>query len=313
MSTATATKPSFLSRAKAPESLPPRIVLYGVEGVGKSTFGASAANPIFLAAEDGIRHLGNVTAFEAPKNLADVYGMLGELAAGGHDRKTLVIDTIDWLEPIIARAVCERNKWQDLESPGYGKGYVPFLEEWRSVLAALDRVRAAGVEVICLGHAAVTNFANPAGADYSRYELAMNKKSAAIVKQWADFVLFANFDDFVATARGRDAEVLRKGKGVSTGNRVLYATHHAAWDAKARGCFPESLPLDYAAFTEIRTRDPKTMIPEMVARFDHLLGELNPDDATKAKILGFVGDNPDVKKLEASINRLGELIAAKAS
>ncbi len=311
MATATTTKPSFLSRAKAPGAASSRILVYGVEGVGKSTFGAQAPNPIFLAAEDGIRHLGDVIAFPTPSGLDDVYGMLRELSAGGHDRKSLVIDTIDWLEPIIARHVCDKNNWADLESPGYGKGYTPFLEEWRKVLAELDRVRAVGIEIILLAHAKVSNFSNPHGADYSRYEPAMNQKAAAIVKQWVDFVLFANFDDLVVAQKGRGPEVLGKGKGISTGKRVIHTTHAAAWDAKSRGSMPDVLPLDYSAFSEARADKGTSRLGDLSAQFDAKLAELNPPEATKAKILERVGDRKDVGLLERMLTWLDGEIAKK--
>ena len=335
MSTATQTR-SFLSRARAPQAAPDRILIYGVEGVGKSSFGAAAPSPIFLAAEDGIRHLAGVQQFPEPKNLADVYAMLGELAAGGHEFKTLVVDSVDWLDPIVARAVCERNKWEDLESPGYGKGYVPFAEEWRKVLAALDRVRAAGLEIILIGHAKVATFANPKGPDFSRYEVATLKQSAPLIKQWADHVFFANFDDHVVVARSRGAEVFQKGKGVSSGDRVLHTTHDAAWDAKARGAFPATIPLSYADFDAARAAARSTNVntdaapvaapetepvaapapteaprargdevtPEMLARLSDLIerAHLTPERAEKMRI--FLGDRTDAKKVKTAIMTL---------
>ena len=328
MSTATVSRPSFLSRVSTAKAAPDRILIYGVEGVGKSSFGAGAPSPVFLAAEDGIRHLG-VPQLPEPKNLDEVYGMLAELAAGGHSFKTLVVDSVDWLDPIVARHVCAKNKWSDLEEPGYGKGYVPFAEEWRKVIAALEKVRAAGLEIILIGHAKVAAFANPNGADYSRYELATIKQSAPLLKQWADFVFFANFDDHVVVAKSRGAEVLQKGKGVSNGERVIHTTHHAAWDAKARGNYPEILPLSYADFDAARREAraavpvaaeiatdvapapvepaPKTVScvsPERLAELADLIerAQLSPDRL--AKMNAFLGDRADASKVEKAIATL---------
>ena len=337
MTTATQTRPgSFLSRARAPQAAPDRILVYGVEGVGKSSFGAAAPSPIFLAAEDGIRHLSGVQQFPEPRNLADVYAMLGELAAGGHGFKTLVVDSVDWLDPIIARAVCERNKWDDLGSPGYGNGYTPFVEEWRKVLAALDRVRAAGLEIILIGHAKVATFSNPKGPDFSRYELATLKQSAPIIKQWADHVFFANFDDHVVVARSRGAEVLQKGKGVSSGERVLHTTHDAAWDAKVRGNFPVTIPLSYADFDAARVQAKSEVVqtdaapvaeaqpepvaapapteaprargaavtPEMLSRLADLIERAQLPAERRAKLETFLGDRTDAKKVQTAITTL---------
>lgn len=305
MSTATTTAPrKWISQIRAPLPAADRILLYGVEGVGKSSFGASAPNPIFLAAEDGIRHLPGVVQFPEPKTLDDVYGMLADLAAGGHDRKTLVVDSVDWLDPIIARSVCKRNNWDDLESPGYGKGYTPFVEEWRKVLDALDKVRAAGLEIILIGHAKVASFSNPKGADFSRYEVATLKQSAPLLKQWADFVFFANFDDHVVVARSRGAEVLQKGKGVSSGERVIHTTHDAAWDAKARGEFPATIALDYESFAEERAKSRGVTIESMLVELDALVEKANLSDERKAKMAAFVGPRTDAAKVAKAIQTL---------
>lgn len=238
---------------RGPRPAPDRILLVGTEGVGKSTFAASAPKPVFLAAEDGVRHL-DVASFPEPQGFGDALAALRVLETEPHDFQTLVVDTVDWLEPLVWGAVCKRNGWVDadggidIEKPGYGKGYVAALEEWRRFIAALDRVREArGMEIILLAHASVKTFQNPAGPDYARYECKLQGKAAALVREWCDANMFAIHEEFVSKADG-----LTKAKGVSTGQRVLMTERCAAWDAKNRHGLPPRLPLDYAAYAEAR-------------------------------------------------------------
>jgi len=282
---------------------PDRILLVGTEGVGKSTFAANAPEPIFLAAEDGIGHL-DVASFPEPKSLDDVFQVLRVLREEPHDYKAAVIDTVDWLEPLVFDEVCTRNNWENIEAPGYGKGYTVALDEWRKILADLDRLRAEReMEIILIAHTAIKVFSNPSGPDFSRYELNLNRQASALLKQWADAVLFANYEEFVQKEKG---EV--KAKGVSTGRRVIHTTRRAAWDAKNRHYLPEVLPLDYGDYAAARAKE-QPGSPEMLAgELDALLAELKPDKATRAKVLSFVGDRTDARKLAQACDRIRTLI-----
>lgn len=232
---------------------PDRILLVGTEGVGKTTFAADAPSPIFICAEDGVpMTVGEVPRFPEPKGFGDVLDAIRTLAREEHDFEALVIDTLDWLEPLIWKDLCSRNGWltsegtPDIEKPGYGKGYVAATEEWRKLLAGLDVLRRKrGMEVILLAHATIKTFANPAGDDYSRYECKLHKGAAALVKEWADVNLFAIHEEFVREVRG-------KKKGASTGRRVIHTERTAAWDAKNRYALPSELPLSYTDYAEAR-------------------------------------------------------------
>lgn len=268
------------------ERKPDRILLVGTEGVGKTSFAADAPSPIFICAEDGLPPvLGSVARFPEPRTLEDVMEALRVLVREPHDYRTVVIDTLDWLEPIIHADLCQRHGWvaskkegAAIEAPGYGKGYVAALEEWRRLLAALDVVRAKrGMEVILLAHAQIKNFANPAGDDYARYEAKMNQKAAALIKEWTDVNLFAVHDEVVSNVKGG------KAKGVSSGRRVIHTERCAAWDAKNRHGLPEKLPLCYADYAEARAKaqpaDPEALWAEGL----ELLAASKLDDETAAK------------------------------
>lgn len=224
---------------------PLRVLLYGVEGVGKSTFAASAPSPVFLAAEEGTAQL-DVARFPEPLSWTEAFEALSELTEGEHSFQTLVIDTLDWLEPLCWQAVCERLRLRSIEDAGYGRGYVAALEEWRTLLVRLDALRLKrGMHIVLLAHSAIRTFKNPEDADYDRYELKVHQKAAALLKEWSDAVLFARYETFTHAD-----EKTKRTRGVSTGARVLHTQHAAAWDAKNRFDLPPALPLEWQAFAE---------------------------------------------------------------
>lgn len=275
---------------------PDRIVLTGTEGVGKTTFAADAPSPVFIAAEDGIGHL-DVHSFDEPKAVMDVFDALRSLRGEPHEYKTLVVDTVDWLEPIILKEVCERNKWHDIEAPGYGKGYAAALDEWRKLIADFDALRAErGMEIILIAHTQVKLFSNPAGPDYNRYEMKLHRGASALLREWADSVLFACYEE---------AADKKTKKGISTGHRVIHTERRSAWDAKNRHGLPEMLSLSYEEYAAARSGPD---VEALAVEFDDLLARLNPPKDLKKKIVAFVGKRDDPSRLAQSIDRLRALI-----
>lgn len=284
---------------------PDRILLVGTEGVGKSTFAAAAPSPIFLAAEDGVRHL-DVASFPEPKSFTDVLDALRVLATEEHGYKTVVLDTVDWIEPLIWQHVCERNGWPTIEEPGYGKGYAVATEEWRRLLAALDYLRSKReMEVVLLAHATVKTFKNPAGTDFDRYECKLQKSAAALLREWCDANLFAVYEEFVKEGKG-----LARAKGVSTGARVLKTVRTAAWDAKNRHGLPEELPLDYAAYAEARAAGQPASAEALTAEIQRITEDLAPSEEARAAIgVRLLAAQNDAAKLAVLLNTLRERLA----
>jgi hypothetical protein len=231
---------------------PIRAVVYGVEGVGKSTFAADAPAPIFIGAEDGTAEL-DVARWTAT-SFSDVLGQLETLATEKHEFRTVAIDTLDWLEPrvwahtLATRPLKNGGKATSIEDYGYGAGYVQAVEVWREVLAKLDACRAHGMNVVLIAHHHVKTMNNPAGDNFDRYEMKLHKLASALVKEWADAVLFATHE--VATYKADPSNPKSKSKGIGTGARVLHTTHTAAFDAKNRYSLPDVLPLSWAAFVD---------------------------------------------------------------
>lgn len=266
---------------------PLRVLLYGVEGVGKSTFAASAPNPIFIGAEDGTSEL-DVARFPQPQSWRDMFEALEELTRGQHDYKTVAVDTLDWLEPLCWAALVERARKPtitSIEDFGYGKGYTAAVDEWRLLLGAFERLRAQrGMHVIFLAHSWIKTFKNPEDEDYDRYEMKLNAKAGGLLREWCDTVLFARYETFT-TKDDRTKRV----RGVSNGARVMHTQRMAAWDAKNRHDLPETLPLDWHAFEEAvrahRPADPSALrsrIAELLVQADEALCLLVNETVAKA-------------------------------
>jgi hypothetical protein len=280
---------SLHSLVKGRIAQPLRVTLYGVEGIGKSTFAAGAPNPVFLGAEDGTAQL-DVVRFPTPENWSEVLEAIRELEGGSHDFQTLVLDTLDWLEPLLWAHICARDKQSDIEAYGYGKGYSAALDEWRVLLAALERMRKAkSMHVVMLAHSWIKSFKNPEADDYDRYELKLNAKASGLIKEWSDCVLFANYETFA------DKDVrTKRAKGVDTGARLIYTQRRAAYDAKNRHSLPESLPLawsEFASAVEAHDRRDPALEARVLAKIDLLAAETLRKDALGA--LQRAAGNPD--------------------
>lgn len=250
---------------------PLRALVYGNAGVGKSTLGAAAPSPVFLCAEDGVSHL-DVQRFPTPESWADVLSALDALTHEDHAFKTLVIDTIDWLEPLCWAHVCKAAGKPDIEAFGYGKGYVAAVDAWRLFLGRLEQLQAKrGMHVILLGHAVARDHRDPELDSWKRWSPKLHQAAADLICEWCDAVLYATHE---AMAR-KDGPRLR---GVSTGQRVLHTEWTAGHVAKNRYSLPPVLPLSWAQLWA-HTRGPAAILAEI----DALLPQLPDDKRAKAQ------------------------------
>ena len=185
---------SFLAniqRGRAP--MPPRIMLYGVEGIGKSTFAAEAPKPIFVQTEDGLAQI-DCDKFPLAATFEEVQQAAAELQAQAHDYQTVVIDSLDWLERLVWDAVCKEYGVKSIEKAdgGYARGYTHALTFWREIIDHLNALRnARGMVVLLIAHSKVERFEDPEFSPYDRYSPRLHKHAAALISEWCDAVLFA--------------------------------------------------------------------------------------------------------------------------
>lgn len=219
---------------------PPRLFIYGEEKIGKSSLAAQAPAPVFMCSESGL--IG--PQFEAvphyvPANWADAKDFIKALQ-GSQEYKTFVLDTLDWIEPLLNAHVCAKGGKASIEDFGYGKGYTAAADEFRLFLAELERLMQAGMAIIILAHCQIKAFANPAGDNYDRYEPKVSKQLAGLVKEWSDAILLARAKVFTKKESQKS-----KAKGVGDAVRVLNTNKTPAWDAGNRYSMPDELPLSW--------------------------------------------------------------------
>lgn len=226
-----------------------KIVVYGPEGIGKSTFASRFPDPVFIDTEGSTKDM-DVARFEAPSSWQMILEQVRYVKTHPEICRTLVLDTADWAEMRCIDHICARYHKDGLEEFGYGKGYTYVQEEFGRLLNLLEEVVGLGIHVVMTAHAKMRKFEQPdeLGA-YDRWEMKLTKQTAPMVKEWADMVLFANYKTFVVNVDGQGAQ---KGKNKAQGGRrVMFTTHHPCWDAKNRYGLPEELPFDYGEIAAI--------------------------------------------------------------
>ena len=217
-----------------------------MDGVGKSIWASHAPKPIFVGAEKGTEQL-DVARFPQTETIAELFDQLRALQTEKHEFQTVVLDSLDWIEPLIWKAVCDEAKVEHIEQAfgGYGKGYVRALDLWRTLLKELAILNHK-MHVLMIGHAQIKSFQDPDLASaYDRYQLKINDKAAALVREAADAVLFARFETEVIRDGGNGRSKAKvRGEGV----RIMYTESRPAFDAKNRFNLPFAMPLDWKMF-----------------------------------------------------------------
>jgi len=234
---------------------PRRVMLYGTHGIGKSTFGSMAENPVFIATEDGLGEI-ECDKFPLATTYGDVLAALSELYTEEHEYDTVVIDSLDWLERLIFAEVCAKRGVESIEDIGYAKGYTFALTQWREVLEGLDALRNDQcMQVILIAHARIEKFDNPETDSYDRYVPRLNKHASALIQEWCDEVLFATYR--VHTKHTDEGFNRKRTQGIGTGERIIRTTERPAHMAKNRLNLPDEIPLDYRVYAALaRGEDP---------------------------------------------------------
>lgn len=218
---------------------PQKVIVYGIPGIGKSTFASTWPSPIMLRTEDGAGALDVPTFPKVARTTEEITTALRSLHTGNHDFKTLIIDSLDWTEPLVWREVCEAEGKQNIEDFGFGKGYVKVDDRWRLMQRQLDALRSyKKMHIVCIAHAVAAVFDPPDSDPYQKYSLKLHKRAAALWTEWAEQVLFLNYNVQVQSS-GKDT--MKKAKAHGSGERIIYTQERPAFMAKSRWPLPESI------------------------------------------------------------------------
>jgi hypothetical protein len=232
-------------------SMPPRLLIYGTEGIGKSTLASCTPKPIFIQTEDGLGEI-DCHKFPLSQTFDDVLVALSELHVQPHDYQTVILDSLDWTERIIWDVLCKQYGVSSIEKVdgGYGKGYIHALTYWRQIVDKLALLRSErNMMVMLLAHTKVERFEDPEESAYDRYSPRLNKHAAALISEWCDAVIFATRKFVTKTETGAFNRTRNKAVpiGADGGERVLRCIGGPACIAKNRYNLPAELPLEWDA------------------------------------------------------------------
>jgi len=232
---------------------PIRLVIHGGAGIGKTTYASKMNKPIAILTEDGLGNL-EMPHFPQCKSWEEVKERLLQLLKEDHDKKTLVIDSLDWLQNLIWDFTCKENGWASMEAVAYGKSYKEALKYWREFIELTNELRMSKGMVICMiCHSEIRSFNDPESESYDKYFLKLQKGASALIEENADAIFFMAFKKGTVKSQGKGGENIR----VVTGDRTVYAEETASFIAKNRYQLPKELPFDWSEVRELIIKSSK--------------------------------------------------------
>ena len=230
---------------------PPRSIVYGVQGIGKSTLGTRYDKPIFLCVEDGLAGLPDIAHWNI-NSFNDLMEAFGVLYQEQHDFHTVVLDTVSSFEPLLHAELMRRWNVDSLErvgvnGGGYFKWRVESLGLWQEILEPMDALRDRGMQIVLIGHSTDKEVNPPDNDPYRKYTIdLLNPKAVDLLFRWADIVAFCNYRVYTAVTK----ETVIKGKTKKTSRaleqseRMMFLSERPAWYAKNRYALPEEVPME---------------------------------------------------------------------
>ncbi len=235
-------------------SAPRRVMIYGTQGIGKSTYASCAPSPVFIPTEDGQGQI-DCAKFPVCTSFDLAMQALSELYTEQHPYQTVVVDSLDWLERLIWADVCRKRNVESIEDIGYAKGYVFALTQWREFIEGLTALRSdKGMTTILIAHARIERFENPETESYDRYVPRLHRLASQILQEWCDEVLFATFR--IYTRQMDEGFDRKRNQGLGTGERILRTVERPAHVAKNRLNLPDEIPLDWNVYAQHIHADP---------------------------------------------------------
>ncbi|MEP3248077.1 MAG: ATP-binding protein [Sneathiella sp.] len=242
---------------------PPRILVYGVPGVGKTVLGITAPKPVFIRTEDGLDgkmpdgtlaidalQANNGATFPLCKTFEEVLECLATLANEEHDFETLVVDSCDWLEMLLQSYTARKSGHASIEDAGYGKGYIDAKRHFEELY--LGGINYLNVEksmtIMQVAHSSVVKFDSPDVDPYNRYEIKMHKHTSNLLQEHSDCILFANYK--IATTKTDVGFNKKQNRAVGTGERILQTNDRPTHLAKNRYGMPDQIPMEWTAIAE---------------------------------------------------------------
>lgn len=269
-----------------------KTAVYGPEGVGKSSFAAQYPDPLFIDTEDSTTHM-DVARLPKPTSWPMLLSQI-EFVFKNRPCQTLVIDTADWAERLCKEYILSTKKLKSMEDLDYGKAYTILTEEWGRTLNRLQDLVNSGINVVITAHAKLRKFEQPdeMGA-YDRWEMKLEKGPAGLTKEWADMLLFANYKTTVIT----DSKTKSK-KGVG-GDRMMYTSHHPAWDAKNRFWLDDELPFLYESIAHLIK--PAEISQPVISPVTVTMPALEEAKSTQTEVAEPTTPTPDIPKALADL------------
>jgi len=227
-------KMQIMAPAKTYE--PAIITVYGKAGIGKSSI-AKLCNSVYIDIEGSISQL-EVAKTSKVKNYKEVFQAFRLIAESEYS--TVVVDTLDALEVLGVKQICEENGWQSLADGDFGQGYEKLKTLIGEFIGACKKLKEDYKKnVILVAHEKVSRIGDPTASDsYESINTNLDKRVNDLVHSLCDAVLYMTLNKVEKKNKVGKLEML------TDGSRCVMATPNTKYLAKNRFGWPAVMPMD---------------------------------------------------------------------